>query len=98
MKLKAALLGACLALSMTFNASASINRDRAEEIALKRVPGAIISSGALDKVDGRLVWSFDLSQPGSKNFTEVLIDADNGKVLSVRVETPAEQVGKTQPL
>lgn len=83
---------------MTFNASAAINRDAAEAIALKHVPGAQIAGGSLEKVNGRLVWSLDLSKPGSKNFTEVNIDADTGKVLSVRVETPAEQVGWTQPL
>ena len=95
MKAKAAVLAA---LFMTFNASAAINRDTAEAIALREVPGAQIAGGALDKLNGRLVWSFDLSKPGSRNFTEVTIDAESGKVLGVRLETPAEQAGWTQPL
>jgi len=83
---------------MTFNAHAAISRDTAEAIALKQVPGAQIAGGALDRLNGRLVWAFDLSEPGSRNFIEVTIDADTGRVLSVRLETPAEQVGWTQPL
>lgn len=79
---------------MTFNACAAIGRDKAEAIALRQVPGAEIAAGALDKLKGRLVWSFDLSQPGSRNFTEVTIDAETGNVLEVKLETPAEQVSR----
>jgi uncharacterized membrane protein YkoI len=96
MKAKTALLIATA--FMTFNAYAAISRDKAEAIALRQVPGAQISGGGLEKAQGRDVWTFDLSTQSSKNFTEVVIDAESGKVLSVRVETPADQVGKTQPL
>ena len=96
MKPKTAVLAALF--FMTFSAGAAINRDKAEEIALRQVPGALIAGGSIEKQNGRLVWSFDLSKPGSRNFTEVTIDADTGRVLAVRLETPAEQVGWTQPL
>jgi uncharacterized membrane protein YkoI len=79
-------------------AHASVNRDTAEEIALKQVPGGNIVGGGLEKANGRLVWTLELAVPTSRNVHEVVIDADSGKVLSVRIETPAEQVGKTQPL
>jgi len=92
---KMALLAGLL---VTFDANAAIGRDKAEAIALQQVPGAQISGGGLEKANGREVWTFDLSTPSSRNFTEVVIDAESGKVLSVRVETPADQVGKTQPL
>ncbi|MGQ0652001.1 MAG: PepSY domain-containing protein [Betaproteobacteria bacterium] len=86
----------CLAVLLAFSlsAAAAISRDKAEAIALKQVPGAQIAGGSLDKLNGRLVWSLDLNQPGSRNFTEVTIDAESGKVLRVRLETPADQVGR----
>ena len=95
MKAKTALLAT---LFMTFNAYAAISRDKAEAIALKQLPGSQIVAGGLEKAQGREVWTFDLSVPNSRNFTEVVIDAESGKVLSKRLETPADQVGKTQPL
>lgn len=82
----------------SLSAAAAISRDKAEAIALKQVPGAHIAGGSLDRLRGRLVWSFDLSQPGSRNFTEVTIDAETGRVLAKRLETPADQVGWMAPL
>jgi len=98
MALKNVFFAACISFSLVWDAAAAISRDKAEAIALRQVPGATIAAGALDKLKGRLVWSFDLSRPESRNLTEVVIDADTGKVLAVRLETPAEQVGWTQPL
>jgi len=91
-------LVAVLLLLSSITAHAAISRDTAEAIALRQVPGAEIAGGSLDRLDGRLVWSLDLTQPGSRNFTEVIVDAESGKVLRVRLETPADQVGWTQPL
>jgi uncharacterized membrane protein YkoI len=93
MTLKNLFFAGCISFSLVWDAAAAISRDKAEAIALAQVPGAQVAGGALDKLNGRLVWALDLAQPGSKNLTEVVIDADTGKVLSVRLETPADQVG-----
>lgn len=86
-------------LFLVSNAWASINRDAAERIALREVPGANIVGGGLEKAhDGRYVWTMELATRKSRNLTEVVIDAESGKVLTVRLESPADQVGKTQPL
>ena len=95
---KKLLFAACAALLVVSNVHAAVNRDTAEQIALRQVPGANIVGGGLEKVRGRLVWTFELATPQSRNFTEVAIDHETGKVLTVRLETPAEQVDKTQPL
>ena len=42
----------------------------------------------LEKEDGLLVWSIDVNSPGSKDITEVLVDAKTGKVVSVETESP----------
>jgi uncharacterized membrane protein YkoI len=69
----------------------TIERAAAEKIALAQVPSGQIQEGELEQEHGRLVWSFDIAQPQSKNIIEVQVDALNGKVLSVETETPADQ-------
>lgn len=73
---------------------AKITRAAAERMALERVPGGKIQKGELEREHGLLVWSIDISQPDSKNITEVQIDAISGKFVSIAVETPAVQVKK----
>jgi uncharacterized membrane protein YkoI len=55
------------------------------------VPGGKTISGKLEKEKGRQVWSFDISMPGSRNITEVWVDARTGAVVATTIETPAEQ-------
>jgi len=40
---------------------------------------------------GKLIWSFDISTPDSKDITEVAVDAITGDVASVEKETPGQQ-------
>ena len=72
-------------------AQAKISRADAEKIALTKAPGGIIQEGELEKENGKLVWSFDIATPGSKDITEVQVDAVTGEVVSVAKETPADQ-------
>ncbi len=73
-------------------AQAKITLEEASKTALEKVPGGKIKSSELEKERGKLVWSFDISMPKSKNITEVQVDANTGKVVSVEVETPEQQV------
>ena len=72
-------------------AKATIQRAQAEKVALAQVPGGRIKEGELEQEHGRLVWSFDIAQPKSRDIVEVQVDATNGKVVSRQIETPADQ-------
>src|SRR5437868_6417229 len=72
-------------------AKAKVSRAEAEKIALAKVKDGRIVEGELEKEHRKLIWSFDIATPGSKNITEVHVDAKTGKVISVETETPADQ-------
>jgi hypothetical protein len=80
-----------LSISPLLQAQQRISRAEAEKTALARVPGGKTISGKLEKEKGRQVWSFDISMPGSRNITEVWVDARTGEVVGTQIETPAEQ-------
>lgn len=72
-------------------AQAKISQQEAEKTALAAVPKGKIKSFELEKEDGKLVWSFDIASPGSKNITEIHVDALTGAIVSNKIETPADQ-------
>jgi uncharacterized membrane protein YkoI len=72
-------------------AQAKITRVEAERTALALVRGGSTISGNLERANGRLVWSFDIRMPRTKNITEVHVDAHSGAVVAKTIETPAEQ-------
>jgi uncharacterized membrane protein YkoI len=69
-------------------AQARIGKPEAEKIALTRAPNGTIKEGELEKEKGRLIWSFDIATPDSKDITEVQVDAQTGQVVAVEKETP----------
>ncbi len=68
-----------------------ITRTEAEKVALARVPNGTVKGGELEKEHGRLIWSFDIAVPGTKDITEVHVDAQTGDVVNVEKETPADE-------
>lgn len=72
-------------------AKAKLSKSEAEQIALTKVPGGKITEGGLEMENGVLLWSFDVAMAGSKNITEININAVTGKIIAVDVETPADQ-------
>ncbi len=70
---------------------AAISQEVAARTALEKIPGGKIQSAELERERGRLVWSFDITIPGSPNVAEIQVDARSGKIVSNRIETPAEQ-------
>lgn len=48
----------------------------------------------LEKEGNKTIWSVDVKMPVSKNITEVHIEADTGKVVSITVETPEQQAAE----
>jgi peptidase YpeB-like protein len=72
-------------------AEAKVSRADAEKTALAKVPGGTIKEGELEKEKGKLIWSFDISIPGSTDIREVQVDAITGQVVSVETETGAAE-------
>jgi hypothetical protein len=70
---------------------ARVTKQEAERIALAGVSHGKIKSAELEKENDLLIWSFDIARPGTKNLTEVWVDAKTGKIASLNVETPKDQ-------
>jgi uncharacterized membrane protein YkoI len=70
---------------------AKISRADAEKTALARVPNGTVKEGELEEEKGRLIWSFDIATPGTKNVTEININAVTGEFVSQEIETPEQQ-------
>jgi Peptidase propeptide and YPEB domain len=76
-------------------AQAKITKAEAQTTALAKVPNGTVKAAELEKEHGKLIWSFDIAMPHSKNITEVQVDAKTGKIASVQVETPQDQAKET---
>jgi uncharacterized membrane protein YkoI len=72
-------------------AQAKISEADAQATALAKVPTGTISSSELEREHQRLIWSFDINQPGTRNTTEIQVDAKTGKIVSTQVETPGKE-------
>ena len=71
-------------------AEAKITEAQAEKTALARVAGGKIKSSELEREHGKLIWSFDISQPKPRNIREVQVDAKTGMIASEATETPKQ--------
>ncbi|MEO7598889.1 MAG: PepSY domain-containing protein [Opitutus sp.] len=72
-------------------AKATVTEAQARKIALAKVPKGKIKESELEEENGRLVWSFDLATPGTKDITEVQVDAKTSEVVSVVTETAKDE-------
>jgi len=68
-------------------AEAKVSKADAEKTALAKVPTGTIKEGELEKEKGKLIWSFDITTPDTKDITEVNVDAITGDVVSVKKES-----------
>ena len=73
------------------SSGARINYDTAKSTALARVPGGRVVDGELEREHGRLIWSFDIAVPGTRNIREIHVSALTGHILSVTTETTTDQ-------
>jgi uncharacterized membrane protein YkoI len=67
-------------------AEAKVSEADARSTALTRAPNGTIKESELEKEHGKLIWSFDIAVPDSKEITEVNVDAINGSIVSVEKE------------
>jgi uncharacterized membrane protein YkoI len=68
-------------------AEAKVAKPDAEKIALGKVPNGTVKEAELEKEHGKLIWSFDITTPDTKDITEVTVDARTGDVVSVEKES-----------
>ena len=78
---------------------ALVSKSDAEKTALEKVPDGRVKSAELEKENGKLVWSFDIAKPNTKNITEIQVDAKTGQIAAVAEETPKDQAeeAKAEP-
>jgi hypothetical protein len=70
---------------------ARVTKRDAEKTALDQVPNGAIKSAELEREHGKLIWSFDIGQKGTRDIKEVQVDAKSGRIVSVATETPKDQ-------
>jgi len=70
---------------------AKVSKETAQQTALAKVPNGTVKDGELEKEKGKLIWSFDITTPDSKDIKEVAVDAITGEVIAVDTETPEDQ-------
>lgn len=68
---------------------AKVSVEQARQIALNRVNGTI-QGQEIEREDGILVWSFEILNADGATM-EVLVNADNGSVVSVEKEEPDDE-------
>ena len=85
-----AIAGDKQAKQAKLEAKAKISKADAEKIALDRVQAGTVVETEIEKEWCKLVWSIELTTPGTQDITEVEVNAKTGKVISVEKETQAE--------
>jgi Peptidase propeptide and YPEB domain len=66
---------------------ARVTKHQAKRIALARVKSGTIKCVELEKENGVLIWSVDITQPPKKDLTDVWVDATTGKIAAIEIET-----------
>jgi len=91
-------LGLCLLLAIglvagcktenesALQAQAKISKADAQATALAKVPNGTVKEGELEKERGKLIWSFEITTPDTKDITEVNVDALTGEVVNIEHE------------
>ena len=70
---------------------AKITKAQAEQIAVAKVPRGTVKSAEIEKEKGRIVWSFDIARPGTRDITEIWVDAKTAKIISTQAESLRDQ-------
>jgi uncharacterized membrane protein YkoI len=79
------------ATAAQLESQARISKAEAQKIALDKVPGGTIKESEIEKEKGKVIWSFDIATPGTKDITEVNVDAMTGAIVDISKETVADQ-------
>ena len=66
---------------------AKISEATARETALKEVPNGAVKSSELERENGKLIYSYDITVPGKTGVDEVNVNAIDGSVVAKQHET-----------
>jgi len=93
-----ASLGLCAAFAgdkekdqAQLESKAKITKAEAQKTALEKAADGTVKDAELEEEGGKLIWSFDIARPGTKDITEVNVDAITGKIVNVEIETPKDK-------
>jgi uncharacterized membrane protein YkoI len=70
---------------------AKISEATARATALKEVPNGTVKSSELERENGKLIYSYDITVPGKTGIDEVNINAIDGSVVAKQHETPKSE-------
>jgi uncharacterized membrane protein YkoI len=76
-------------------AEAKVSKADAEKTALAKAPNGTIKEAEIEKEHGKLIWSFDITTPDTKDITEVAVDAMTGEVVAVEKESAENEARET---
>jgi uncharacterized membrane protein YkoI len=80
-----------LAAAATTHHATKVSKAAARKTALAAVPGGKVKAAELEKENGRLIYSFDITVPGKSGIEEVQVDAHTGKVVSQTHESAKKE-------
>jgi uncharacterized membrane protein YkoI len=72
----------------TLKKEAKISEATARATALKEVPNGTVKSSELERENGKLIYSFDITVPGKTGIDEVNVNAIDGSVVAKQHESP----------
>jgi len=75
----------CCALGIGLFAGCASEKGERERAAQLEVQAKVT------KAEAELIWAFDIATPGTKDITEVAVDAISGEVVAIDKETPADE-------
>jgi uncharacterized membrane protein YkoI len=77
-------------------AEAKVSKADAQATAMAQVPNGTVKEAELEKEHGKLIWSFDVSTPGTTDITEVNVDAMTGSVVSTDKEKAEDEAKESK--
>lgn len=85
----------------TLKEQATVSKSEAKKVALAELKKRglhhpRIKEAELEKEKGLVIWSFDISTRGTKDITEVQVDAKTGAVVSVTTESASDEAKEKQ--
>src|SRR5260370_20897208 len=80
----------------TLKAQATVSKAAAKKVALAEIKKRglqrpKVNEAELEQEKGLLIWSFDIATKGTKDITEVQVDAKTGAIVSVTTESAADE-------
>lgn len=72
----------------TLQKEAKISEATARATALKEVPNGTVKSSELERENGKLIYSYDITVPGKTGIDEVNVNAIDGSVIAKAHEGP----------